>query len=129
MAIPLGKYSVPAQGAILYAQTLIQVDWQWLSLPLALVALTILFIVAVVIQPSTHGRRRRGKSFSLHVLWAGVLGESDPSPDTGYEDTSVQGLKEIRDRQERMDDEKRVEEVQIQMVKTNTGAWRLMEVP
>ncbi|KAE9370897.1 hypothetical protein N431DRAFT_546615 [Stipitochalara longipes BDJ] len=79
------NYSAPAQGEILQTLTLIRVDWPWLALPVALVALTLVFMVAVIVQTFVNGRRPIGKTFSLGLLLTGVAGTvSDEFADLKY---------------------------------------------
>jgi hypothetical protein len=94
------NYSAPAQGEILQTLTLIRVDWAWLALPVALVALTLVFMVAVIIQTFVNGRRPIGKVFSLGLLLTGVAGTvSDQIGDLKYAHEAVDDLGGVKDSQ------------------------------
>lgn len=124
VAQPRSNYSAPAQGAIFYTQTLIRVEWQWLTLPLVLVVLTLLFIITVIIQTSINGRKPLGKTLSLSLLITGVAGQvSDKFQDTSYWHMLWQDVKGLKDSQEQQKPE-----VQIQMKKTEEGDWRLVKL-
>lgn len=71
--------SAPALGTVLGSQTCVGVNWGWLGLPAALVLLTLVFLVATVIQSRRYTRagaagagRKPWKSSSLPLLWCGM---------------------------------------------------------
>lgn len=71
--------SLPLQGTVLVNRTCIRVQWAWLTLPMALILLTSVFLVGVVVQLRTMTRKgasKRGrmawKSSSLPLLWCGL---------------------------------------------------------
>ena len=75
--------SVPATGTMLASTTCIRVHWQWLTLPIALLTLTIVFFFAVVLQSQQYTRRsanqegrKAWKSSSLPLLWCGLDDET-----------------------------------------------------
>ncbi|KAE9365152.1 hypothetical protein N431DRAFT_563141 [Stipitochalara longipes BDJ] len=123
-------WGVPAQGAVLYTQTLIGVDWRWLILPLFLVALTLLFFIAVIIQTNVNGRHPFGKTFSLSLLFTGVAGQVEEQipglPDGLFKEKKEEGKGEAEGEQN-IAEETKVEEkkVLIQMTRTEDGAWKL----
>ncbi|CAM6002614.1 unnamed protein product [Sphagnum balticum] len=91
-------YSAPAQGEILETLTLIRVAWAWLALPVALVALTLIFMVAVIIQTFINGRRPIGKTFSLGLLLTGVAGTvGDEFADLKYLHEAITDLSGVKD--------------------------------
>jgi hypothetical protein len=126
------NYSAPAQGAIYYTQTLIRVEWKWLALPLLLVALTLLFVVAVMVQTSINGREPLGEEFVLRLLFAGVAGEAGERPlDMGNGKSfwqSLMGFRGWKGRREQRAGAQEVEEVQIQMKTNEDGRWRLLKL-
>ena len=94
------SYSAPAQGEILQTLTLIRVAWAWLALPVALVALTLVFMVAVIVQTFVNGRRPIGKTFSLGLLLTGVAGTvSDQFADLKYLHEAAVDLGGVKDAQ------------------------------
>ena len=75
--------SAPALGTVLGSQTCVGVNWAWLGLPAALVLLTLVFLVATVIQSRRYTRmgaagagRKPWKSSSLPLLWCGMRDET-----------------------------------------------------
>ncbi len=75
--------SVSAIGTVLGNTTCIRVRWRWLSLPVALSALTMAFFVAVVVTSKRYTRksaaqagRRPWVSSSLPLLWCGLDDET-----------------------------------------------------
>ena len=75
--------SAPALGTVLKNQTCVGVKWAWLGLPVALVILTLVFLVATVIQSGRYTRvgaagagRKPWKSSSLPLLWCGMSDET-----------------------------------------------------
>lgn len=73
-----------ARGSVIIEQTCISVQWAWFALPASLLALTILFLVAIIIQTSSGGRSGAPwKSSSLPL----VLSSLDSRAREEYETT------------------------------------------
>jgi len=103
-----------------------------LALPLLLVALTLLFVVAVMVQTSINGREPLGEEFVLRLLFAGVAGEAGERPlDMGNGKSfwqSLMGFRGWKGRREQRAGAQEVEEVQIQMKTNEDGRWRLLKL-
>jgi len=117
----------PAQGAVFYTQTLIRVQWAWLTLPLCLVAMTLLFMVVVMVLVSRKGRRPRGDLFSLNLLFKGVAEDTAHGHQVSGDEPKKmrEGTNGKESRGEQEITESNVKKVQVQLVKVDGGGWKL----
>ncbi|MCJ1377577.1 hypothetical protein MMC17_000672 [Xylographa soralifera] len=119
-------YSTPAYGQIMVIQTLIRVQWSWLALPCSLVLLTVLVLLATIIQTGTKGRKPLGKTFSLALLLRGVAGdESDQVTDTRHIHNAGEDFHDLRESHEAI--KKSADETKVRMIETKLG-YRLVKV-
>jgi hypothetical protein len=130
--IGTGHSSLPAQGQIYFTRTQIRVEWQWLSLPLLLVILTLLFMGTVMINTNINGRKPLGDAFSLALLYITVTGngESGKFPNLrpeGFLQRLWQRLLGKGRRKQQGVGRETVEEVKIQMRKIGDGSWRVVK--
>lgn len=114
------------QGEVHYSTVCLQVNWQWLAYPCAVVALTLLFFVWMVIQAQKDQSR-------LHKTWAG---EGIPNPFHNFKSSSLavlfhgldpNSLKQLADigstnRQKEL--AKMSKHTKVQLVPTEQG-WKL----
>jgi hypothetical protein len=132
-----GNASLPTQGQIYFTQTLIRIEWRWLSLPLLLVFLSLLFIGTVMIRTSVNGRKPLGDAFSLALLYTAVTGrgESEDLPDLRPEGVwgrlwwrglGLVGLGKGRGKGQGEGGRETVKDVQIRMLTIDDGSWRLV---
>ena len=106
---------------------------RWLTLPLFLVGLTILFCIGIMIETTIDGRNPSGKTFSLSLLFTGVAGQVEEqipgSPDGLFEEKKEEGTGDVEGEQKTAEKTKiEKKEVLIQMAKTEDGAWKLSVV-
>jgi hypothetical protein len=67
------KHSSPVHGAVLQEQTCVQVRWAWLAYPLALIALTLNFLMAVIVETRRgEGKHHDWKSNPLAMMFHGL---------------------------------------------------------
>ena len=61
-----------AKGTVMTIQTCITVQWTWISLPAALLVLTLGFLSVTILQTSSHSGEMTWKSSSLALLFHGL---------------------------------------------------------
>jgi hypothetical protein len=71
-------FSSPAYGLVLHEQTCIRVRWAWLAYPTALVALTLIFLVAMITETrkgemKSHDWKSEPLALVFHRLDDGVI--------------------------------------------------------
>ena len=62
----------PFRGDAWHTQICISVKWPWLAYPAALLALTIVFLLATIVQSACHSRNQIWKSSPLALLFHGL---------------------------------------------------------
>ena len=105
------SWNIPVAGEAFTQQTCIYVRWQWLALPVALLAATLSFFGALVVQnPGKHGHGV-WKSSQNALLWHGLEGLAE------QEAPDLDTLKEM---------DRRAEELTVQLGRSNRG-WKLIQ--
>jgi hypothetical protein len=86
---------------------------RWLTLPLFLVGLTILFCIAIMIETTIDGRNPFGKTFSLSLLFTGAAGQVEEqipgSPDGLFEEKKEERTGDVEGEQKTAEDQNRKE--------------------
>lgn len=121
----MGGNSSPARGLNHLALTVIAVEWACLTLPIALVALTLVSFCVSIIDTSLGDRGRYQETSSTILLLTGVAGEvSDQFQDLRYLQEVEKDGKSI----DSMTVADSAKQSRVQMKQMGQGLWRLVKV-
>jgi hypothetical protein len=108
------SHSRPAYGVVLQQQTCMHVRWAWLAYPAALIALTLTFLTAMVIETGRGEMKRHDwKSEPLAMMFRGL---DDQTIKMTEADRLVR-RKDMRDA---------AKQVVVRLGEDETGGWRFV---
>ena len=106
--------AAPAPGHVFQTETCIEVRWGYLAFPIALVLLTMIFLVAVIMETSRHHEADAWKSSALALLFHGL----DPRT-RDLHGAGMESLEEMEKAAKGMRVRLRREEERLMFVNTN----------